>query len=139
MPAGLESYRYAWEMYANEVFFRIHKMSDEERTQSIELLRYKCAAFGVPWEQAKYIVEYPGGMTEKELELRSALQSRFSLLSPDVLQSHFTHFYQNGPTIKHLGVEAAAKANKVIIDELGKALLGKGFQPQRPSQIPPTS
>ena len=139
-----DAYRYGWETHANQVFSEIQKMSHEERKKSIDQLRLACASKGLPWEEAKYIIQYPGGMTEKELELRAALQTYFDPLSSGVLQSHFTHFYQKGRIITKLVTEAAVgdskkeqlncneKANRLIIDELGKSLLRQGVQPQVP-------
>lgn len=139
-----DAYRYGWETHANQVFSEILKMSDEERKKSIDQLRLACASKGLAWEEAKFIITYPGGMTEKELELRAALQTCFNPLSSDVLQSHFTHFYRKGRIITKLVTEAAVddskkeqlncseKANRVIIDELGKSLLRQGVQPQVP-------
>ena len=139
-----DAYRYGWETYANQVVFEILKMSHEERKGSIDSLRLACASKGLPWEEAKSIIQYPGGMTLKELELRAALQTCFEPLSSAVLQSHFTHFYQKGRIITKLVAEAAVvdskkeqlncseKANRVIVDELGKSLLRQGVQPQVP-------
>ena len=120
-------------------------MSHQERKESIDQLRLACASKGLSWEEAKSIVQYHGGMTEKELELRAALQTDFDSLSRDVLQSHFTHFYRKGQIITKLVAEAAVvdskkeqlncseKANRLIVDELGKSLLRQGVQPQVPS------
>jgi len=139
-----DAYRYGWETYANQVVCEILKMSHEERKGSIDSLRLACASKGLPWEEAKPIIQYPGGITLKELELRAALQTRFDPLSSAVLQSHFTHFYQKGRIITKLVKEAAVvdskkeqlncseKANRVIVDELGKSLLRQGVQPQVP-------
>jgi hypothetical protein len=121
-------------------------MSPEERTQSIDQLRLACASKGLSWDEAKSILQYPGGMTEKELELRAALQTYFDPLSGDQLQSHFTHFYRKGRIITKLVAAVAddskkeqlncsEKANKVIVDELGKSLLRQGIQPQVPPVV----
>ncbi|MBS0648848.1 MAG: hypothetical protein JSS10_06470 [Verrucomicrobia bacterium] len=140
---SIEAYRYGWETYANQQVSEIHKMSPEERKQSIDRLRLACASKGLPWEDAKSTMQYPGGMTEKELELRAALQTYFDPLSADVLQSHFTHFYRKGRIITTVAESATedskreqlncnGKANRLIVDELGKSLLRKGIQPQLP-------
>jgi hypothetical protein len=82
-------------------------------------------------------------MTEKELELRAVLQTEFDALSADELQSHFSHFYQKGRIITKLAeavtddskkrqLDCNGKANRLIIDELGKTLLRKGTPPQVP-------
>lgn len=142
--SSTDAYRYGWETYANQVVSEILKMSHEERKESIDQLRLACASKGLLWEEAKSIIQYPGGMTEKELELRAALQTHFDPLSSGVLQSHFTHFYRKGRIITKLVTEAAVdeskkqqlncseKANNLIIDELGKSLLRQGVQPQVP-------
>lgn len=139
-----DAYRYGWETYANQVISEIHKMSPKERNESIDKLRLACLSKGLPYVEAKSIIQYPAGMTEKELELRAVLQTYFDPLSSSVLQSHFTHFYQKGRIIAKLEAEAAVadskkeqlnnrvRANKLIIDELGKSLLRQGVQPQVP-------
>ena len=144
--ASPDAYRHAWETYANQQVSEIHKMSHEEHKESVDQLRLACASKGLPWEEAKSIVQYPGGMTKKELELRAALQTYFDPLSGDVLQSHFTHFYRKGRIITKLVAAVAddskkeqlncsEKANKVIVDELGKSLLRQGSQPQVPPVV----
>ena len=141
-----EAYRHGWETYANQQVSEIRKMSPGERKESIDQLRLACASKGLSWEEAKSILQYPGGMTEKELELRAALQTYFDPLSRDELQSHFTHFYQKGRIITKLvaavtddskkeQLNCSEKVNKVIVDELGKSLLRQGSQPQVPPVV----
>ncbi|MBX9923186.1 MAG: hypothetical protein K2Y01_03665 [Rhabdochlamydiaceae bacterium] len=139
------AYRFGWETYANQEISEIQKTSLEERTRSISELRDRCVASShtLPREDVEAFLGYPEGMTERELALRAALQTQFDELSADILQSHFTHFYQKGRIITKL-VETKAggahteelncnkKANKLIVDELGKSLLRKGFNPQVP-------
>ena len=138
-----EAYRHAWETYAIAEFLKIQNMSEEDRKQSVDELRLACASKGLTWEEAKYIVQYPGGMTEKELELRAVLQKYFDPLQTDILQSHFTYFQRKERVItnlvtaqadesKKMKLECNGKAVNLIVDELGKSLIRKGIQPQVP-------
>lgn len=141
-----EAYRQGCEAYANQEITKIHTMSSADREKSISQLRNACLSSnpGLPSREIASLMQYSGGMTEDELRLRAAFQTKFEALSPEELQSHFTHFYQKGRIITRLieagngdnngrQLDCRKKANSLLVDELGKTLLRKGSQPQVPS------
>lgn len=142
--SSTEASRLAWEDYAKQQVSEIRKMSAEERTKSIDDLRLKSALRGLSWEEAKVLFEYPGGMTEKEFKLRAVLQHDIDPISKEELQEHFTYFYRRVSAITGLvaavtdesrkdQLTCAQKANKVILDEIGKSLIRKGSHPTVPT------
>ncbi len=123
----------------------IQNMSPEELAQARNELRAKCISSGheLPEEEVNSLLNDNGGMTMQELKLRAALQADyFDKLSVDVLQSHFTYFYQRNKITENLvamtkgdrqeQLKCDARVTLLIVDELGKSLLRKGVQPQVP-------
>lgn len=136
-----DAFRCAIESYANRETLKIHKMSPEQRKQSIDQLHTECfLSSNFPEMEKEALFNF--GITWEELTLRAAFQKKFELLPADVLQSHFTHFYNQGRKFtQQLETDPEAtiwivsnKANKLIVDELYKSMQKKGSVPQVPSE-----
>ena len=132
------AHRLGWQRYAEQEMLAVYTMTSDAKAKSVDQLIGGAAADPkIPATELLSLVQYGPGMTEKELTLRAAFQGLFEKLSPDVLQADFTHFCKRKLTIEKLATvapteEYAKRANTVIIDELGKALIGKGGKPQVP-------